>query len=339
MATLDRRTMLKLLAGTPLLAACDRPSSHGSAQATTPQEKSSPEPTGTSSTSSDSNTDNSKYLSGDGPVRRQIPKLGVSIPIVGLGTWQQFDVGPNSPQMDRLREVVAKMVEHGGELIDSSPMYGRSEEVIGRLVDDLEVRDQVFLATKVWTSGRQSGIDQMNRSFERFQVETVDLMQVHNLLDWRTHLDTLQKWKDEGRLRTIGVTHYTNSALPRLIDVVSDYDIDFVQFAYSIANRAPEDEMLAAAAENDVATLINRPYAQGSLFGRASNRELPPWAADLDIDSWGQFFLKYLLGDERVTCVIPGTSDPEHVVDNVGAAYGALPDQDQRQRMLDYWES
>jgi diketogulonate reductase-like aldo/keto reductase len=338
MSTLDRRAMLKLLAGTPLLAACDRPSSHGSAQATTPNEGTSPKPTGTAEKSAGGSDKDSTYISGDGPIKRQIPKLDVSIPIVGLGTWQQFDVRANSPQMDQLREVVAKMVEHGGEVIDSSPMYGRSETVIGRLVEELDVRDEVFLATKVWTSGKQSGVDQMNRSFERFQVETVDLMQVHNLLDWRAHLDTLQKWKDEGRLRTIGVTHYTNSALPRLIDVISDYDVDFVQLAYSIANRAPEDEMLAAAAENDVATLINRPYAQGSLFGRASDRELPPWAADLDIDSWGQYFLKYLLGDERVTCVIPGTSDPEHVVDNVGAAYGALPDQDQRQRMLDYWE-
>lgn len=271
--------------------------------------------------------------------KRKIPSTGEEIPVVGLGTWIQFDVGESDSERKPLREVLKLMAQNGGEVIDSSPMYGNSEEVIGDLTTELGIADQFFYATKVWTSGRQSGINQMEASMRKMRRDTMDLMQVHNLLDWQTHLETLKEWKEQGRVRYIGVTHHTVSAHSRLEKIIETEDIDFVQFNYSIRTRNAEHSLLNTARENGVAVVINEPYESGSLFGKVSGKEVPEWAEkEYDISSWGQFFLKYILSHPAVTCVIPGTSDPDHLVDNMGAGYGRLPDETGRQKMVQFIE-
>lgn len=269
-------------------------------------------------------------------LRRRIPGSGEELPVVGLGTWQTFDVGDSDAARAPLRAVLRGFVDGGGAVVDSSPMYGRSEEVLGELAAELGVQDRLFHATKVWTRGRQDGIQQMERSFRRMRVPVMDLMQVHNLVDWRTHLDTLRRWKEEGRVRYVGVTHYRDSAHDELAALIRGEDIDFVQLNFSIASRAAEAEVLPLAGERGVAVLVNRPFEGGDLFARVRGRELPPWAADFDCASWGQFFLKYILSEPNVTCVIPATSDPRHLADNMGAGRGALPDADTRRRMVEH---
>ncbi len=218
-------------------------------------------------------------------------------------------------------------------------MYGNSEEVIGDLTNELDMEDQFFYATKVWTRGRQSGINQMEASLRKMRRETIDLMQVHNLVDWQTHLQTMKQWKEEGKIRYTGVTHYTVASHDQLEQIVMNEEIDFVQFNYSIGVRNAEKSLLDAARDNGVAVIINEPYEGGSLFRAVGEREVPKWASNYDINSWGQFFLKYILSHPAVTCVIPGTSDPEHLVDNMGAGYGNLPDEEGRQRMAEYFEN
>ena len=265
---------------------------------------------------------------------RPIPASGEPLPCVGLGTWQQFDVGPNATEeRAALKEVLRHLVDLGGSVVDSSPMYGRAEQVVGELSTDLGLADEIFGATKVWTRGKADGIRQMERSMDRMHQRPMDLMQVHNLVDWQTHLDTLQGWKAEGKVRYVGVTHYTLGAFDDLATIIEDRDIDFVQLPYSIRTTRAEERLLPLAAENEVGVIVNEPFEGGSLFGRVENASLPDWAADFDCESWAQFFLKYILGHEAVTCVIPGTSDPEHLRDNVRAGYGRLPDDDTRERM------
>ncbi len=265
---------------------------------------------------------------------RPIPSTGESLPCVGLGTWQQFDVGPNAKdERASLREVLRRLVTLGGSVIDSSPMYGRSEQVIGDLSAGLSLTDEIFGATKVWTRGKQDGIQQMERSMDRMKQQPMDLMQVHNLVDWQTHLDTLQSWKEEGKVRYIGVTHYTLGAFDNLASIIQSRDIDFVQLPYSLQTTRAEDRLLPLAAENEVGVIVNRPFEGGSLFGKIEDATLPDWTSEFDCESWAQFFLKYILGHEAVTCVIPGTSNPDHLRENVRAGYGRLPDDDTRERM------
>jgi diketogulonate reductase-like aldo/keto reductase len=264
---------------------------------------------------------------------RPIPSSGEPLPCVGLGTWRQFDVGPNADQRTALKEVLRRLVALGGSVVDSSPMYGRAERVVGTLSAELGLTDDIFGATKVWTRGRTDGIEQMKRSMRLMKQKPMDLMQVHNLVDWQTHLDTLQDWKAEGTVRYTGVTHYTLGAFDELATIVKTRDVDFVQLPYSIQTTRAEDRLLPLAAEEDVGVIVNGPFEGGSLFGRVEGASLPDWAADVDCESWAQFFLKYILGHEAVTCVIPGTSDPEHLRDNVRAGYGRLPDDDTRERM------
>jgi len=265
---------------------------------------------------------------------RPVPSSGESLPCVGLGTWQQFDVGPNETEKRAaLKEVLRRLVDLGASVVDSSPMYGRSEQALGALSAELGLTDDIFGATKVWTRGKQDGIQQMERSMERMHQRPMDLMQVHNLIDWQTHLDTLQSWKEEGKVRYVGVTHYTLGAFDELASIIQSRDIDFVQLPYSIQTTRAENRLLPLAAENDVGVIVNRPFEGGSLFGKIEDASLPDWSASFDCESWAQFFLKYILGHEAVTCVIPGTSDPEHLRDNVRAGYGRLPDDDTRERM------
>lgn len=267
---------------------------------------------------------------------RQIPSSGERLPVVGLGSWQQFDVGPSDPDRRSLRDVLTLMHKQGGKLIDASPMYGRAEEVIGDLTTDLALTDNFFLATKVWTTGKQAGIDQMQTSLRRMRRKTLDLVQIHNLVDWQTQLKTLKDWKQAGTIRYIGITHYTASAHDQLERIVKSEPIDFVQMNYSIRVRNAERSLLPSAREKGVAVLVNEPFETGSLFRLVKGKPLPTWSSEYDIRSWGQFFLKFILANPAVTCVIPGTSDPKHLTDNLGAGSGRLPDGKIQAQMAAY---
>lgn len=264
---------------------------------------------------------------------RKIPKSGEAIPAVGLGSWQTFDVGAAAAERSALREVLKLFVEQGGRVVDSSPMYGESEDVIGDLAADLGVTAKLFLATKVWTSGRADGIRQMNESFRLLRTQRMDLMQVHNLVDWKTHLKTLREWKMQGKVRYLGITHYTESAYDDLARVMETEDIDFVQFNYNIIARAAEKRLLPLAHERRIAVLVNKPFEKAGLFDKVRGKDLPPWAKDIDCATWAQFFLKFILGHPAVTCVIPATSKPKHLLDNMQAGLGRLPDAATRERM------
>jgi diketogulonate reductase-like aldo/keto reductase len=267
---------------------------------------------------------------------RKIPSSGELLPVVGLGTWQTFDVGKSESDRAPLKEVLMLMKEKGGKVIDSSPMYGRSEEVVGDLAAELKIQDSFFYATKVWTSGKEQGINQMNESFKKMKRNVMDLMQIHNLVDWKTHLKTLKEWKEGGKIRYIGITHYTVSSYPQLEEIIKKEKIDFVQFNYSIDVRDAEKRLLPAAKDNGTAVIINRPYGGGNLFSKVRGKEIPEWAKEFDISSWGQFFLKFILSNDAVTCAIPGTSRPNHLVDNMMAGYGELPDTKMRERMAEF---
>jgi len=264
---------------------------------------------------------------------RPIPSTGETIPAVGLGTWRVFDVGGSAGERAPLKDVLKSLLELGGRVVDSSPMYGTAESVVGDLAADLGITDKLFLATKVWTSGREAGVTQMEQSLRRLRAQRLDLMQIHNLLDWRTHLRTLREWKASGRIRYLGVTHYTASAYDELERVLRAETLDFVQVNYSLGEREAERRILPLARDRGVAVLANRPFAEGGLFQRVRAQPVPPWAAEFDCDSWAQFFLKWILANPAVTCVIPGTSRPQHLVDNLKAAVGKLPDAAMRERM------
>ena len=227
----------------------------------------------------------------------------------------------------------------GARVVDSSPMYGSSESVAGDLAAELGVRERLFIATKVWTSGRAEGIRQMDESFRRLRVERMDLMQVHNLLDVGTHTKTLQDWKQKGRVRYIGITHYTSSAYAEVERWLRTGQYDFLQINYSLAEREAEKGILKLAGEVRAAVLVNRPFASGALFRKVRGRPLPPWAAEIGVQSWAQYFLKWIVAHPAVTCAIPGTGKPEHMLDNLAAANGALPDEATRRKMLAYFDS
>ena len=269
-------------------------------------------------------------------LKRPIPRSGELLPAVGVGTWQTFDVGPKAPERSELSEVLRLLAQSGGSVVDSSPMYGKSEGVVGDLATGLGLRDKLFYATKVWTSGRDAGIRQMETSFRLMQTQRMDLMQVRNLLDLSVHAKTLREWKTAGRVRYIGITHYHEGAHAELERIVKTREWDFVQFNYSMAEREAETRLLPACADSGTAVLVNRPYSQGSLFPKVKGVALPEWAADFDCASWGQFFLKYLLAHPAVTCVIPGTRRTAHLRDNLGAGLGRLPDPAMRRRMVEY---
>jgi diketogulonate reductase-like aldo/keto reductase len=270
---------------------------------------------------------------------RPIPSTGEEMPVIGLGTWPVFDVGADENARGPLREVVRRLLDAGARMIDSSPMYGRAEGVAGDLLGGLGARPRAFLATKVWTTGRDAGIAQMRRSASLLRSELVDLMQIHNLVDWRTHLATLRGMKRDGRIRYIGITHYTDRALSELAHILdTEPGIDFVQCGYSLAARAAERELLPAAAAHGVAVVVNQPLGQGGLLRRVHGRPLPQWAGELDCASWAQLLLKYVLAEPAVTCVIPATRNPEHMADNIAAGFGRLPDADQRRRIRALWD-
>ena len=272
----------------------------------------------------------------DAITKRAIPRTGEQIPVIGLGTYDAFDVGSAETDRAPLRDVVKGFAAAGGSLIDSSPMYGRAEAVVGDLTAELGLRRSLFLATKVWTSGRDAGIRQMEDSFRLMKTQTMDLMQIHNLVDWKTHTATLKDWKKQGRVRYIGITHYHEGAYDDLERLIKTGDYDFVQLNYSIAEREAESSVLPLAQQMGVAVIANRPFAKASLFSRVRGKEVPDWAAEFDCRSWAQFFLKYIVSHPALTCAIPATSKPKHLADNMQAAYGRLPDARARRRMADF---
>ncbi|MDB6091477.1 MAG: Aldo/keto reductase [Gammaproteobacteria bacterium] len=269
-------------------------------------------------------------------ITRKIPSTGEEIPVLGLGTSGPFEVGESPAERAPLKEVLDVFFAAGGRLIDTSPMYSTAERVLGDLLTPA-MHERAFLATKVWTRGERSGIEQMTRSAQLLKTPRLDLIQVHNLLDLDTHLKTLRQWKEEGRVRYIGITHYTVSAHGDLARVLSREKLDFVQLNYSPLTRDAEKRLLPLAAERGVAVLVNRPFEDGALFERVKGKPLPPWAADIDATSWGQVFLKFIAAHPAVTCIIPATGKVAHLQDNLGGARGRLPDAKQREdiaRML-----
>jgi len=267
---------------------------------------------------------------------RPIPSTGETIPAVGLGTWQTFDVGADAAARIPLREVL-KLLD--GNVVDSSPMYGTSESVAGDLVAELELRERLFVATKVWTQGRDEGIRQMEASFKRLRVQQMDLLQVHNLVDVATHSKTLREMKSAGRVRYIGITHYTSSAYGSVERELKANPWDFLQINYSLGERDSEKRILPLAKERGVAVIINRPFAEGALFSRVKGKSLPPWAKEYDINSWAQYFLKWIVSHPAVTCAIPGTGRPDHMRDNLAAGHGRMPDEKGRKRLAEYFDA
>ena len=267
------------------------------------------------------------------PIRKRIPSSGEDLAVIGLGTSRTFNVSPGDAVQSPLLEVMRAFFDKGGQLIDSSPMYGNAEAVTGALVEAVGNPSALFAATKVWTWGKQEGIEQMQQSMQRMGVERFGLMQIHNLRDWEVQLETLREWKAAGKIRHLGITTSHGRFHSELEQILQNHEFDFVQFSYNIENRVAEQRLFPIARERGIATLINRPYQRGSLFRRVKGQALPDWAAQIDCASWGQFFLKYIASHPDVTCIIPATSKVKHMVDNMGAGFGRLPDADLRERM------
>jgi len=272
-------------------------------------------------------------------ITRPIPSSGEQLPVMGMGSMGTFDVSGTPEELVRLTEVLQAFFDNGGALVDSSPMYGNAEAMLGEVLQHVHNKDALFTATKVWTEGKQQGIDEMYRSMGRMRVTTIDLMQIHNLKDWRTHIETLRDWKASGKIRYIGVTTSHGRRHEELIEAMNEVEFDFVQFTYNIADREAEKRLLPLAQDRGAATLINLPFGRASLFEKVRGKALPDWAADFDCTSWAQFFLKFCLGHPAVTCLIPATSKPHHMVDNMAAGFGRLPDEAMRQRMIRHMDS
>lgn len=262
---------------------------------------------------------------------RPIPSSGEALPVIGLGTWQTFDVGSSTGDRAPLEAVLEAFAAMGGRVIDSSPMYGRSEEVVGDLTAKLAAKARLFIATKVWTSGKDAGVRQMEDSMRKLRVKAVDLMQVHNLLDVDTHLDTLERWKRDGRVRYVGVTHYTASGAEEVARVIERRKVDSVQINYSVAERAAEKRLLPLARDRGVAVIANRPFAGGEMFRKVGGKPVPPWAREIDCESWAQLMLKFVVSHPAITCAIPASAKVEHTRDNMKAGYGPMPDAKMRE--------
>lgn len=267
-------------------------------------------------------------------VQRPIPATGELLPVIGCGTYRGFDVGGG--EQTRLAEVLGTLLDAKGSMIDSSPMYGRAEEVTGTLLQRLGRRSDAFLATKVWTTGKASGIAQMKRSLELLRTDHVDLMQVHNLVDVRTHLDTLAGWKAEGQTRYVGVTHYHSGAYRDLEQTLRREPVDFVQLNYSLDDRVAEDRLLPLAIDKGIAVIVNVPFGGGGLLRRLVREALPDFSEEIGCRTWSQLLLKFVLGHPGVTCAIPGTGNPSHMAENMAAADGDLVEA--RRRILAWWQ-
>jgi aryl-alcohol dehydrogenase-like predicted oxidoreductase len=268
---------------------------------------------------------------------RKVPGSGEEIPVIGMGSSNTFDVGSAAAERAPLGEVLRGLVAGGGTVIDTSPMYGRAEAVIGDLVHELALRPRLWLATKVWTRGRAAGAAQIEQSYARLRTERLELLQIHNLLDWREHVPTLRALQQSGKLRYSGITHYRADAHAELERVLVAERFDWLQVNYSLAEPEAAARLLPFCHDNGIAVMVNRPFADGVLFDRVRGKPLPPWAGELGCASWGQFFLRWIVSHPAVTCVIPATSKPRHMADNLAAGHAPLPDEGQRKRMSEYW--
>ncbi len=267
-------------------------------------------------------------------LKRVIPSSGEEMPVIGLGTSRVFDIQPSKNELNVREQILDIFYENGGRLIDTSPMYGMSEEIIGMTAKKFIEKDRFFLATKVWTEGRENGIRQIEESFQKMRAEKISLIQVHNLLDWKTQIKTLRSLKDEGRIDYIGITHYKSNAFDEMIKIMKAEKVDFAQFNYSMGECEAEQKILPFCKDNGIATLINRPFMRGRLFRETQKKKLPSWVSDYDIDSWGQFFLKYIISNDAVTNVIPATSKTKNMLDNARAGMGKMLDEKAKKRML-----
>jgi diketogulonate reductase-like aldo/keto reductase len=278
-------------------------------------------------------------LAGDkSAIKKPVPVSGELLPVIGMGSARTFDVGDDPDTRAPLHNVLQTFFDNGGGLIDSSPMYGNAEMVIGDLLKNISNKQTLFAATKVWTDGKQEGIAQMQRSMQRMGVDNFDLMQIHNLRDWQIHLETLREWKASNKIRYIGITTSHGRSHDELEVILDQEPFDFVQFTYNIGNRDVEQRLLPIAAERKLAVLVNRPFMKGALFHHVKGRPLPAWANEF-CSSWGQYFLKFVVSHPAVTCAIPATSKVHHMADNMGAGFGRLPTVAERQKMLRFFES
>ena len=268
-------------------------------------------------------------------LKRVIPSSGEEMPVIGLGTSRVFDIEPSKNELNVREKILDIFYENGGRLIDTSPMYGMSEEIIGITAKKYIEKNRFFLATKVWTEGRENGMRQIEESFQKMRTDKISLIQVHNLLDWKTQIKTLRSLKDKGRIDYIGITHYKSNAFDEMIKIMKAEKVDFAQFNYSMGEREAEQKILPFCKDNGIATLINRPFMRGRLFREAQEKKLPSWVTDYDIDSWGQFFLKYIISHDAVTNIIPATSKPKNMLDNARAGMGRMLDEKAKKRMLE----
>lgn len=270
---------------------------------------------------------------------RKIPSTGEALPVIGIGTYRGFDVGNGKAERAELTGVLRNLLSAGGSVLDSSPMYGRAEEVSGGLLASENARKNIFVATKVWTTGERAGIDQMNRSMKLLRADPIDLMQIHNLVDWRAHLSTLRAWKEKGRVRYVGITHYSSSAYKDLERILSTERLDFLQINYSLDDRGAARRILPLAAERGVAVLANLPFGQGRLFAKLRGKQIPQWMREAGCETWSQVLLKFVLASEAVTCVIPGTGNAGHMAENCRAGEGAVLGKSLCKELIEYWES
>ena len=266
--------------------------------------------------------------------RRIIPSTGKLLPVIGLGTSRVFDTNLSEKSLNPRKEIVKALLYHGGSLIDTSPMYGKAEEVTGKIAQDLKINDQLFLATKVWIEGKEAGEMQMKESSKKLNKAVINLMQIHNLLDWKTHIKTLYEWKEQGRINYIGISHFRSNAFSQIEKIITKERIDFAQFNYSLQEREAEKRLLPLCKEKGVATLINRPFMRGKLFKATARKKLPSWAYEYNMNTWSQFFLKFILANPAVTAIIPATSDPDHMVDNLIGGIGPIPDVGLQKKMV-----
>ena len=267
--------------------------------------------------------------------RRIIPSTGELLPVIGLGTSRVFDTNLSEKSLNPRKEILKALLDHGGSLIDTSPMYGRAEEVTGKIAQDLKINDRLFMATKVWIEGKEAGEIQMNASSKKLNKAVIDLMQIHNLLDWKTHIKTLYEWKEQGKINYIGISHFRSNAFSQIEKIITKERIDFAQFNYSLEEREAEKRLLPLCREKGVATLINRPFMRGKLFKAVARKKLPSWTYEYNINTWSQFFLKFILANQAVTTIIPATSNPAHMIDNLIGGIGPIPEVGLQKKMVE----
>ena len=268
-------------------------------------------------------------------VKRMIPSSQELLPVIGLGTSRVFDVEPKEALLGIRKKILEILIINGGSMIDTSPMYGMAEEITGIITKELNINNEFFFATKVWTNGDAEGKKQISSSFKKINTAKIDLIQIHNLKDWKTHIKTLRELKDEGKIKYIGITHYKASAFDAMENIIKKESIDFAQFNYSLGEREAENRLLPLCQDMNIATIINRPFMRGKLFKEVKNKALPDWSRDFNINSWAQYFLKFILANPAVTNIIPATSKPKNMIDNVMGGYSPIPEKRLQERMME----